>query len=413
MFSGFSLLLIKIHGKSNEDAVLKHYGSFDAPAFANVTYEELKPLLLRGRPFVVVDGAKGLPMSSWDCDFVQKEFPNSRIRHEGGKSDVNAIKMSSEWQKLVKPFPAASNFPEGAPRNRPFYWDIAKAFQDERHRKWGKDPQKVVNKLVQSSGVPYFLPKQETTSMGHSSEMWFHPKDAGAAAHMDPHCRTTISLCFSGTRKWRMMVPPAKPHPSGYFDGEVYGARDRSRRNEWQPTFSFEAPAGSAIIVYPGMIHETRTTSEECSSSISQTFSVPVAAAYYRAFWPRFAMIHEDVGRCSHVVEGMVTLGSGKRVKPAKGDKGRESAQAFAAKIDKDGDKIISEAEIHAVNKVSDPEGSNHPRLLEELVAFHDVDEDGIVTTKEIVDSWLMYADAMAKVKALKKGQGSDMGNEL
>eukprot|EP00746_Dinoflagellata_sp_MGD_P005760 gnl/MRDRNA2_/MRDRNA2_111149_c0_seq1.p1 gnl/MRDRNA2_/MRDRNA2_111149_c0~~gnl/MRDRNA2_/MRDRNA2_111149_c0_seq1.p1 ORF type:complete len:416 (-),score=87.04 gnl/MRDRNA2_/MRDRNA2_111149_c0_seq1:186-1433(-) len=391
-----------------EDAVQKYYGSFESPAFENTTYDELKHLLLRGRPFVVLGGAKGLPMSSWNCDAVQKEFPDSRIRHEGGKSDVNGIKMSSDWQKLVKPFPLAKRFPDGAPQNRPFYWDIAKAFQNEQHRKWGKNPGQAVKKLVESSAVPYFLPKQESRSMGFSSEMWFHPKDAGAAAHMDPHCRTTISMSFSGTRKWRMMVPPAEPHPDGYFDGEVYGARDPSRKNEWQPTFEFEAPAGSAVIVYPGMIHETRTVSEECSSSISQTFSVPIAAAYYRAFWPRFAMIHEDIGRCSDVVEGMVTLGSGTRVKPSKAEKARSAAEAFAAKVDTDGDKIVSEAEINAVNRSPDPEGGS-TRMLEELVAFHDVNDDGTVTIQEIVDSWVMYASAMARVKAMTRGRQPEL----
>ena len=38
-----------------------------------------------------------------------------------------------------------------------------------------------------------------------------------------------------------MMLPPAEPHRSGYFDGEVYGARDPSRKGEWQPTFEIEA----------------------------------------------------------------------------------------------------------------------------------------------------------------------------
>ena len=114
--------------------------------------------------------------------------------------------------------------------------------------------------------------------MGKSSEMWFHPKGAGAVtgsrssaeyaagapAHMDPHCQTTVSFCFSGVRKWRMMLPPARPHPEGYFDGQVYDT------GEWQPTFELTAPAGSAIVVYPGMIHETLSVGEECSSSISQ-----------------------------------------------------------------------------------------------------------------------------------------------
>ena len=96
------------------------------------------------------------------------------------------------------------DFPEGAPRGRPFYWDIAKAFRDEPHRKWGKKPAEAVKKLVSSSAVPYWLPSQDARQMGGSSEMWFHPPGSGAPAHMDPHCQTTVSFCFSGKRKWRM-----------------------------------------------------------------------------------------------------------------------------------------------------------------------------------------------------------------
>jgi len=390
--------------RAPEASVKDYYSSFEAPRLDNTTYSEVQKLLLQGRPFVVLDGARGLPMASWDCDFVKKEFPDSRIRQEGTDSDVNAVKMSSDWTSLVKPFKAAKRFPPGAPKNRPFYWDIAKASQDEKHRKWGKKPREVVQKIVSSSAVPYWLPNQETTSMGSSSEMWFHPPGAGAPAHMDPHCSTTVSFCFSGRRKWRMMVPPEEPHPSGYFDGEIYGASDPKRQGEWQPTFEVEAPAGSAVIVYPGMVHETVSTGEACSSSISQTFDVPVAAAYYRAFWPRFALIGEDVGNCGYVVSGMVTFNSRTRISPAKEEEARKAGKVFASKVDKDGDGKISAAEMEAIGGKASKKQPNR-RSLEELVSFHDVDRDGEVTAKEVEESWVMYATAMHRVKSRPRQQ--------
>lgn len=395
------LLIIAIAGteKIFEPDVNEYYGKFESPTFNDTTYEEVRSLLLHGRPFVVEDGARGLPMSSWTCDFVKKEFPDSRIRLEGGKGDTNGVRMDSDWTGMKKEFSGATGFPDGAPKIRPFYWDIAKASQDEKHRKWGKNPEKVVQKLIKSSGVPYFLPKQDSREMGSSSEMWFHPSGAGAMAHMDPHCRTTVSLCFSGRRKWRMMVPPAQPHRSGYFDGEVYGVRDRSRRGEWQPTFEFEAPAGSAVIIYPGMIHESLSVGENCSSSISQTFAMPLAAAYFRAFWPRFALIHEDVGRCGPEVESLVTLGSGGKVKAASEEAARKSGEAFASKVDKDNDGIASEAELLAMVA----KGRRTPPLLDELVSFHDTNNDKQVTTSEIAESWVMYATASNRVTQRKK----------
>lgn len=43
-------------------------------------------------------------------------------------------------QPQVSKYPGAEKYPEGAPRIRPFYWDIAKAYEDEKERQWGKDP---------------------------------------------------------------------------------------------------------------------------------------------------------------------------------------------------------------------------------------------------------------------------------
>lgn len=38
---------------------------------------------------------------AWDCGFVRREFPESRLRQEGGASERNGVKMSSEWQENV------------------------------------------------------------------------------------------------------------------------------------------------------------------------------------------------------------------------------------------------------------------------------------------------------------------------
>ncbi|CAE8724641.1 unnamed protein product, partial [Polarella glacialis] len=65
----------------------------------------------------------------------------------------------------------------------------SRASQSERERKWGKNPKEVVGTIVSSTQTPYWLPEQDKQEMGFSSEMWFHPKGAGARAHMDPHCK--------------------------------------------------------------------------------------------------------------------------------------------------------------------------------------------------------------------------------
>lgn len=387
-------------GRSEGDAVKAHYVTFETPSFTDTTFDEVKQHLLDGRPIVITDGARGLPMAKWDCDFVRKEFPHSRIRQEGGNSEVNSIKMSGSWTTDSQPYPGSNGYPDGAPRMRPYYWDIAKAYHHERDRKWGKHPKKVVQTIVSTTQLPYWLPEQSKEEMGQSSEMWFHPKGAGARAHMDPHCKTTVSFCFSGQRKWRMMLPPDVPHPEGYFDGEVYGVRNTARKGEWQPTFETNAPNGSAVIVYPGMIHETLSIGDECSSSISQLLKVPAPAAYYRAFWPRFALMDEDVGNCGHEVEALLVFDTDTSVRPAQEPAARTAGKAFAAKIDRNGDGNISEAELLAAK-------SKGRRLhsVEEHISFHDTNRDGAVSAAELEESWVMFATANHRAKPQLKGR--------
>ncbi len=70
------------------------------------------------------------------------------------------------------------------------------------------------------------------------------------------------------------------------------------------------------------------------SPSISTRFAEarPVPAAYFRAFWPRFARIGEDVGRCTHVVEQLVVLRSAIRARPAPQPVALKAAKHFAHK---------------------------------------------------------------------------------
>ena len=63
-----------------DQTVADYYGSFKTSTFANTSFSELERHLLEGRPVVVLDGARGLPMADWSCQRVQQEFPTSRIR---------------------------------------------------------------------------------------------------------------------------------------------------------------------------------------------------------------------------------------------------------------------------------------------------------------------------------------------
>eukprot|EP00438_Fugacium_kawagutii_P025398 Skav206522 [mRNA] locus=scaffold5046:125369:133163:+ [translate_table: standard] len=146
----------------------------------------------------------------------------------------------------------------------------------------------------------------------------------------DPHCRTTVSFCFSGERKWRMMDAGAQAlSTANPLRLEVYGTMNSERRSEWQPTFELTAPNGSAVVVYPGMVHD-RCGWASWGAALSQ--ERPVPAAYFRAFWPRFALVGEDVGGCAEVVEQLVVLRSAVRARPAPHPVALKAAKHFAHK---------------------------------------------------------------------------------
>jgi len=152
------------------------------------------------------------------------------------------------------------------------------------------------------------------------------------------------------------------------------------------------------------MVHETLSTGDTCSSSVSQVFAMPVPAAYYRAFWPRLSLFGEDVGMCSWMVEALVKLGSKTRVPPAPAEAAKAAGEEFAKQVDANGDGKISKSEITAVN--TERTGRIGTLTLAELVAFHDVDGDGEVTTQEVVDSWVMYAASQFRVNLQNRQRG-------
>ena len=78
-----------------------------------------------------------------------------------------------------------------------------------------------------------------------------------------------------------------------------------------------------------------------------------------------------------------------------------QAADKFIASADGNHDGTISEDEIKKLNR-------QRQRTIAELVAFHDVNEDGVVSTKEVKDSWVMYATSMLEVSKMMQGRGDE-----
>merc|ERR1712176_438719 len=79
-----------------------------------------------------------------------------------------------------------------------------------------------------------------------------------------------------------------------YKDGDVY-----EEEVAWAPLFNLTLRPGEALFFPPGFIHETLNLDAEggsCSASVTFQFTQPMAARYYRRFFPRVrrtADIHE------------------------------------------------------------------------------------------------------------------------
>ena len=73
-----------------------------------------------------------------------------------------------------------------------------------------------------------------------------------------------------------------------------------------------------------------------------------------------------------------------------------QAADKFIASADANHDGTFSEDEIKKLNR-------HGQRTIAELVAFHDVNEDGVVSTKEVKDSWVMYATSIYELMKITK----------
>merc|ERR1740121_3340618 len=93
----------------------------------------------------------------------------------------------------------------------------------------------------------------------------------------------------------------------------------------------------------------------------------------------------------------MVVLGTkGLRVKSSK-EASAAGAQAFVAKVDANSDGELSASEIEATNH-------RRQHTTEEMVSFHDINNDGVVSNSEVIASWAMFSAAARSVKSKRNG---------
>jgi len=341
------------------------------PRVRNLSPEDFIKLAQAGKPFVVTDMIKDLKMAGWTCDTIREEFKDGRMHQEYGASaarDLDDQRIGDlSWKTAKAPSGAADR---KAPQLAPFYWGV----------KDGKDRQ-MLHKVRQFVTFPYFMDEQRNFQevMG-SPEFWFSMPGAGAKAHMDAHCESTMTLQLDGSKRWRIALASQTNRSQRlgtYGDGAVY-----RRAEGWQPTYDFVLEKGEALFFPPAFIHESTNVGDNCAASITHQYSYPMASGFFRAWWPRTRRIG-DMNECWGKISSWANLGRHGVLGQPRTAASVEALRLFKA-ADTNGDGSLAMPEL--------TRSTGHHEAAMNSRGFHDTDQDGVISEDEFVRNYVLWS---------------------
>ena len=103
------------------------------------------------------------------------------------------------------PEPSGCADPRG-PQFGPQYWGIKEAgwARPGGDEVVGPNEKPYLDRVRRATVRPYFMAADNDEQLMHSPEVWLARKGAGAKAHADGHCESTITIQLSGTKRWRL-----------------------------------------------------------------------------------------------------------------------------------------------------------------------------------------------------------------
>ncbi|CAE7866169.1 unnamed protein product, partial [Symbiodinium sp. KB8] len=249
----------------------------------------------------------------WTCEAIARRFPTGRMKMEyaatpGHVDNPISLGDVAEWSQATAPSGAKSD-PE-APQYAPFYWGVKGADDGERLWDGKKDLLQQMRKLMRP--LPRFMRQTQanTNEVLGSPEFWFAKLGAGAKAHMDSHCESTLTLQLAGRKQWRLSWPPVIANGSYAKDGLLADGRPYDAKGGWKPTHSITLEAGEALLIPPAFVHESKNVGPEaCAPSLTFQFADPVAAGFFRHFHPRLRRLG-DFNECWERVAALATFSS-------------------------------------------------------------------------------------------------------
>ncbi len=384
---------------------------FEPPRLSNVTTEQFAKFSQAGWPIIVTDVSRGWPMLNWTCESIGKRFPSRRMRAEYTAEtgapfpDINDQLLGEveKWTSMnLSSGVYDSLFAESAPQYAPFYWGVKDSAEHGEAE--------LLTQIGSLTRVPYCMEPAAQREMEITPEFWFSVPGAGAKAHMDPHCESSLSVQLSGTKLWRLSPIPDIAG-SNFVDGFLYTQSfvDRYFRGvAWKPMFEFKLKPGEGLFFPPGFIHETKNIGNDCAASITYQYEVPFAARYFRKFMSR---VHRTVSleECHATLGDIATLfrlsSPAARTLTASSDADATclAAHELGSAVDADDNGMISLSEIRGTLA----KGWQHGKTLirdTDALAFHDLDDDGALTKAELVQSINAYGIDSVKAGAQPRG---------
>ena len=192
-----------------------------------------------------------------------------------------------------------------------------------------------------------------------------------------------------------------------YADGQAYRLP-----GGWVPTYDFILNKGEALFFPPAFVHESQNVGKECAASITHQYNYPMAAGFFRAWWPRTRRIG-DMNECWPKISSWANLGQNGAHAQLGENNLKKTAEAIFQKVDTNQDENLDKAEIRAfVGRQSE---DLHHKGGQSSLDFHDTDHNGQVTKSEFLTNhatWSRHEAEVYKATGVSSWDAAEGGDE-
>jgi len=330
-------------------------------------------LLLNGRVAIIRGGSSSWPLLNFTCEDFRKqpELREYEIERVYGENDGSYVRLCEDtscdaWENDKRP---SLNSESDGPQFAPLYWEVRK--------------HKPAIEYIYSLTPDWpFMSVQNRWWKKNAVELWFSPPSAGAKSHIDGHVQATVVTQLVGTRRWRLALIPGNEVPTlipNHLD---------SNKFPWTPDIVTTLNTGDVLIFPPGSIHDTLNVSPtSCAASITHQLGHPLPVKFFRNFLSNF-LSTPDLRESWPIIADLASFGY---LRPRLSVDG----PFFLADQQLNYNETIPEtffSKIYDSFIMKSPtRGPYATRPLNEYIAYHDTNNDGVVDKTEFLSSSLTW----------------------